>query len=114
MGKGEIACYEACFPEVSRGVIVWEWVNSLPYDKNMDWSKLKAFADDKLNATEKSKFVLGCVENIVGKNRKCWFPAFSPFPTNVFNRLLSCVVKSGLCGKKLISLSVWHPPLLSF
>ena len=39
MGKGEIAHYEqflpfprfpqkACFPGVSKGVIVWEWVNS--------------------------------------------------------------------------------------
>ena len=38
MGKGEIAHYEqfllfpqwfqkACFPGVSKGVIVWEWVN---------------------------------------------------------------------------------------
>ena len=38
-GKGEIACYEqflpfpqcfqkACFPEVSKGVIVWEWVKT--------------------------------------------------------------------------------------
>ena len=37
IGKGGIACYEqfllfpqcfqkACFPEVSKGVIVWEWV----------------------------------------------------------------------------------------
>ena len=37
VGKGEIACYEqfllfpqcfqnACFPEASKGVIVWEWV----------------------------------------------------------------------------------------
>ena len=25
VGKGEIAC----FPEASKGVIVWEWVNSL-------------------------------------------------------------------------------------
>ena len=42
--KGEIACYEqfllfpkrfqkACFPGASKGVIVWEWVNSLPNDK---------------------------------------------------------------------------------
>ena len=40
-GKGEIARYEqfllfpqcfqkACFPGASKGVIVWEWVNSLP------------------------------------------------------------------------------------
>ena len=27
-------------------------VNSLPHNKILDWSKLKAFADDKLNATE--------------------------------------------------------------
>ena len=43
VGKGEIACYEqfllfpqcfqkACFPRVSKGVIVWEWVNSLPHN----------------------------------------------------------------------------------
>ena len=41
VGKGEIARYEqfllfpqcfqkACFPEASKGVIVWEWVNPLP------------------------------------------------------------------------------------
>ena len=42
VGKGEIARYEqfllfsqcfqkACFPGASKGVIVWEWVNILPY-----------------------------------------------------------------------------------
>ena len=41
MGKGEIACYEqfllfpqffqkVCFPGAPKGVIVWEWVTSLP------------------------------------------------------------------------------------
>ena len=40
VGKGEIACYKqfllfpqcfqkACFPGASKGVIVWEWVNSV-------------------------------------------------------------------------------------
>ena len=43
--KGEIARYEqfflfpqcfqkACFPEASKGVIVWEWVNSLTHNPN--------------------------------------------------------------------------------
>ena len=43
VGKGEIACYEqfllfplcfqkACFLGASKGVIVWEWVNPLPYN----------------------------------------------------------------------------------
>ena len=46
VGKGEIACYEqfllfpqcfqkACFPGVSKGVIVWDWVNPFP---NKPWS----------------------------------------------------------------------------
>ena len=49
VGKEEIACYEqfllfpqcfqkACFPGVSEGVIVWEWVNSLWNDKILDWT----------------------------------------------------------------------------
>ena len=33
----------------------------------LDWSKLKALADDKLNAIEKLKFGLGRVENMMGK-----------------------------------------------
>ena len=43
------------------------YFNSIPNDKILDWSKLKAFADDKINVTEELKFVLGRVENIVGK-----------------------------------------------
>ena len=47
VGKGEIARYEqflvfpqcfqkACFPEASKGVIVWEWVNcNKPMSKNV-------------------------------------------------------------------------------
>ena len=51
VGKGEIACFPECFqktsfPEASKSVIVWEWVNSLPNDKILDWSKFDAFADD--------------------------------------------------------------------
>ena len=41
--------------------------DSLPNDKILDWSKLKAFLDDNLNVYEKLKFALGRVENIVGK-----------------------------------------------
>ena len=43
------------------------YFNSLPNDKFLDWSKFKAFADDKINVTENWKFVVGQVENIVGK-----------------------------------------------
>ena len=34
-------------------------INSLPNNKILDRSKLKAFADDKINVIEKLKFVLG-------------------------------------------------------
>ena len=81
MGKGEIARYEqfllfpqcfqkACFPRASKGVIMWEWVNSLPNNKFLGWSKLKALADDKINGTEKWKFVLGRVEKTLWEKEK--------------------------------------------
>ena len=54
--------------------------NSLPNDKILARSKMKALADDKINVTRILKLVFGMVENIVGKRRKCWLPAFSPFP----------------------------------
>ena len=33
--------------------------NSLPHDKFLDWSKLKAFADNKINVNHKQKFFFG-------------------------------------------------------
>ena len=41
-------------------------LNPLPDDKFLDWSKLKAFADEKINVTQKLNFVLGSRENIMG------------------------------------------------
>ena len=69
-------------------------LDSLPQGINLNWSNLRSFADDKMKVTKTLKFVLGWAENIVGKEenagngrkhcgkrRKCWLPAFSPFPT---------------------------------
>ena len=39
-------------------------INSLPYNKLLDWLKLKAFAEDEINVAEKLKFVLERVENM--------------------------------------------------
>ena len=39
----------------------------------LEWSKFKAFADDKINMTEKMKFTLNRIENIVGKEKKHFF-----------------------------------------
>ena len=74
--------------------------NPLPDDKILDWSKLKAFADNKIGVTFKQKFSLGCVENIVGKRRKCWLPAFSPCPTMFSKGFFLRVVKSWECVVK--------------
>ena len=64
-------------------------INFLSNDKILDMTKFKVLADDKINATEKLKFVLGQVgRKHYGKRRKCWLPAFSPFSNNVFKSLL--------------------------
>ena len=49
-------------------------------DKILDWSKLKAFADDKIYVTIKFKSVLGRVENIVGKGENAGYQHFLLFP----------------------------------
>ena len=46
----------------------------------LDWSKLRAFADDKLNLAEKLKFVLESIENIVGKGENAGYQHFLLFP----------------------------------
>ena len=55
-----------------------------PNDKYLDWSKFKAFADDKINVTLTQLFFLGLVEN----GGKYWFL----FPGRL---------KLGFCGKEL-------------
>ena len=55
-------------------------VNSLPNNKILDWSKFKTFADDAINVTEKLKFVLGRVENIVGKGENAGYQQFLLLP----------------------------------
>ena len=55
-------------------------LNSLPNDKILDLSKLKAFADNKRNVTETLKFVSSRVENIVGKGENAGNQHFLLFP----------------------------------
>ena len=56
------------------------FTNSLPNDKILDWSKLKGFADDKINVIQKLKFVVGLLENIVGKGENAGYQHFLLFP----------------------------------
>ena len=57
-----------------------ERINSLPNDKILDWSKLKAFADDTIKVTKNLKFVLGWIENIVVKGENAGNQHFLLFP----------------------------------
>ena len=83
--------------------ILLKLIESLPQDKISDRSKLGAFADDKIDATEKLKFVLGRVENIMGKGENACYQHFLLFP-QCFQKTLSQDRESGLCGKGLIAL----------
>ena len=110
VGKGENAGFLQCFQRALflhclKGTLpriiksrecVEKKVDSLHNDKIQDWSKLKAPADNKINANEKSKFVSQRVENCT-KRRKCWLSAFSPFPTMFSKGLSVRVVESRHC-----------------
>ena len=89
VGKREIArdeqflffpqCFQkACFSGASKGVIVWEWVNSLPND--IFFTKLKAFADDKVNVAKMMIALFNRIENTVGKGENAGYQHFLLFP----------------------------------
>ena len=53
--------------------------NSLPNDKMVDRSNLKAFADSKVFVTEKVKIVLEMLENIMRKAENAGYQHFLLF-----------------------------------
>ena len=63
-------------------------LNPFPHDKILDQTRLKAFADDKLNVTKMIISDFDRVDNIVGKGEIACTSNFS-FSHNVFKRLLS-------------------------
>ena len=65
-------------------------VLTLPNDKYLYLSRLKAFADDNLNVDQKMEFAFDRVENIVGKGAA----AFSSFPTMFSKGFFPRVIKS--------------------
>ena len=65
---------------IVKPVLETTYFNPLPNDKNLDLSKLKPFADDKINVKEKLKLSLERVENIVGKGENAVYQHFLLFP----------------------------------
>ena len=62
-------------------------INPLPNGKILDLPKYEAFAEDKIIVTQKLKFTLGRVENIVGKGENAGYQHFS-FSCNIFKSFL--------------------------
>ena len=78
---------------------LWKGFNALPNKKFLDVTKLKAFADSKLNVAKMTICLFDRVENTVGKRLNAsdkHFLLFSQFSKAFFCR----VVKSGNCVVK--------------
>ena len=73
-------------------------INSLPNDKISDLSKLKAFADDKINTTHKLKFASGQTEkeNSVVKGENAGYQHFLLFPQCFHKYTFSGSLKVGI------------------
>ena len=73
--------------------------NSLP---NLDWSKLKAFADNNSDDAKLMISVFDKVRNIVGKGENAGYlqPAFSPFSTLFSKGFILRVIKTWDCVVK--------------
>ena len=70
--------------------------NSSLNEKMLNFSKLKAFADDNRSVTKFAKFVCDRIGNILGKGKECWLPAFIPFLTMFSKSLFLRVDKVGI------------------
>ena len=75
-------------------------INSLLGNKILDRLKLKASADNKMNIGHMKTSAYEGIENTVGKKRKCWLPAFSPFPTMFSKGLFLRVIINALPDNK--------------
>ena len=55
------------------------YFNPIPDDKILDLPNFRAFADDNVNVVQVMQSMIGW--KTLWEKEKCWFPAFSPFPT---------------------------------
>ena len=81
---------------MGKGLIDCMVFKSLPNDKILDWSKLKALADDKINAIKPLKFVLGRLEKIVGNGQNAGYQHFLLFPQCFQKASFSGLLKVGI------------------
>ena len=79
----------------SNGLFIWYSINSLPNDKFYTYSKFKAFADNKINVTQKEKFAMVWLENTEGKGENAGYQHFLLFPKCFQELSLSGSLKVG-------------------
>ena len=73
-------------------------INSLPNDKIVDVTKLKSFADNKMNKAQKMISVFHRVENSVGKGENAGYQHFLLLP--------QCFQKASFLGSLIVGI-VW-------
>ena len=71
-------CLFNCFQLHTKDKIILV-LNSLPNDKILEWTKLKAIADDKIDVAKIMISVYNWVENIVGKGENAGYNVFQKF-----------------------------------
>ena len=71
--------------------------NSLPNDKILDWSKLKAFAEDKMKLAEMMIFAFDWVKNIMQKGENAGNQHFLLFSQSFLTGFLLRFVKNRGC-----------------
>ena len=106
----ENSCHEEVYIEYLKNQTNWRdiiltfetmyFFNSLPNDKNLDQSKFKDLANDKVNVTQKLNFILGRVENIVVKRENACNQHFLLFPQSFQKLSFSGSLKSRDCVVK--------------
>ena len=101
MGKGEIANYKLflLFPQYFQKThknqgFFGKWLAFYQKTNFKTGPDSKHLLTTKQMCIKKHKFSLGWEEKHCGKRRKCWLPAFSPFPTMFSKGFFSRVVKS--------------------
>ena len=72
----------------------------LPNDKSLDMTKLKAFADDKLNVAKITISLFDSVEKTLWEKEKMLVTSNFSFSHSVFQSLFFMVVKSRDCMVK--------------
>ena len=82
-------------------VFLSDFINSSLYQMTKFWTSPNSMdLQTTIQCESKIEICFGKSRKHCGKRRKCWLPAFSPFPTNFSKGLFLRVVKSQDCVLK--------------